>query len=194
MYGSRPLVSFANGLISICLKLTNYKKLQCTQFELGDKEINWFSTNIVRGDGHSNLSTGAIYNLPRGEGFLTYVNIKKVSNGYFLGEWGKYLIKIGLDGKLKQFLDPDMGCHIKGEMSFTNIFEDDQGNYCLSIVCVKPSFNGGGYGGGYGQGYGCSEWSENQTVDSSFIKLHSRCFKPEEFKNVYKIKLDEPVD
>ncbi|CAB0044959.1 unnamed protein product [Trichogramma brassicae] len=133
-----PLVSFANGLIGICLRLPTYRTLNCTQFELGDKEINWFSTNIVRG--HRDLSTRAIYNLPRGEGFLTYVNINKVSNDYFVPEWGKYLIKIGLDGNPKQFLDPDMGCHIEGEMSFTNIFEDDQGNYCLSTVCVKPSF------------------------------------------------------
>uniref|UniRef100_A0ABD2X578 C2H2-type domain-containing protein n=1 Tax=Trichogramma kaykai TaxID=54128 RepID=A0ABD2X578_9HYME len=96
-----PLVSLANGMIGICAEL-NLETMKCTQFELGDKEINWFSANNV--DFLSDHEP-ALYNLPRGEGFLTDIMKDKFGNE---ATWVlyEYMVKISPDGEVKQFLNP----------------------------------------------------------------------------------------
>uniref|UniRef100_A0ABD2X7F9 Uncharacterized protein n=1 Tax=Trichogramma kaykai TaxID=54128 RepID=A0ABD2X7F9_9HYME len=154
-----PLVSLANEVIGICAR-QNETTVKCTQFKLGDKEINWFSASIV----YEGIFCGrTIYNLPRGEGFLTHVNCNQ---GYGVSN-DKYLVKIGLDGKAKQFVDPDMKCQSVKEAGFTKLFEDDRGNYCLSTACAKVVYHNYGF-------------------ESSYVKLHSKCFEPKDFKNVSK--------
>ncbi|KAL7300294.1 hypothetical protein TKK_0006925 [Trichogramma kaykai] len=158
-----PSVSLDNGLIGICAR-RNETSMECTQFELDDKEINWFSASIIQAKyGQKRV----IYNLPRGEGFLTFIEIQR----YFWKSPDKYLVKIGLDGKTKQFVDPDLNCLPKDEeKGYIDIFEDNQGNYCMSIACVKNF----------------PEDSYPIRKESAYVKLYSKCFQPEDFKNISK--------
>uniref|UniRef100_A0ABD2WHE7 Uncharacterized protein n=1 Tax=Trichogramma kaykai TaxID=54128 RepID=A0ABD2WHE7_9HYME len=129
-----PVVSLANGLIGLCgLEYHDIAMqyediaMKCTQFKLGEEEINWFS--IITVD-----TKQAIYNLPRGEGFL--IGIAKMHHHEHFNA-DKYSLKIGLDGKAKQFVDPDMKCE-DCKFNFDKFFQDDRGNYCLSTVCYGP--------------------------------------------------------
>uniref|UniRef100_A0ABD2XCE4 Uncharacterized protein n=1 Tax=Trichogramma kaykai TaxID=54128 RepID=A0ABD2XCE4_9HYME len=164
---SEPMVSLANGMIGICAQQT-FTTMQCTQFRLDDKQIKWFSTSIIWEQKSLGLKRG-IYNLPRGEGFLTHV----VSNVDNLVD--KYLLKIGLDGKVKQFLEPGMRCRINVEAGFNKIFEDDRGNYCVSSVCVRN----------------ITSDLVQDFDESGYIKLRSKCFEPEDFKDVSKYIIDD---
>ncbi|XP_014234486.1 uncharacterized protein LOC106657465 [Trichogramma pretiosum] len=160
-----PLVSLANGLIGICAP-QNFTMMKCTQFKLGDEEINWFSVSIIL---DSSGQKRAIYNLPEGEGFLTHFSNNFGQTDVFIGD--KYLLKIGLDGKTKQFLDPDMRCKNEPvEAGFNKIFLDDQGNYCVSTTCVRVLY-------------------PNYDFESSYVKLHTKCFEPDDFKNVSKYEI-----
>uniref|UniRef100_A0ABD2X4S8 Uncharacterized protein n=1 Tax=Trichogramma kaykai TaxID=54128 RepID=A0ABD2X4S8_9HYME len=151
------MISLANGLIDICAKLSQ-TTMKCTQFKLGDKEINWISASIINYGKEMNM-----YNLPRGEGFLIYCNI----NLEDIIVPVKYLVKIGPDGQAKQFLDSDMKYCQHREFGLRNLYEDDRGNYCLSSTCARMSD-------------GLSEES------TSYIKLQSKGFQMEAFKNISK--------
>ncbi|CAB0030039.1 unnamed protein product, partial [Trichogramma brassicae] len=78
----------------------------------------------------------AIYNLPRGEGFLTY-------GVYDFGDQkitqDKYLVKFGTDEE-DTYLDPNTECEPE-EAGLNNIFEDDKGHYCVSTTCMKSYYN-----------------------------------------------------
>uniref|UniRef100_A0ABD2X4W3 Uncharacterized protein n=1 Tax=Trichogramma kaykai TaxID=54128 RepID=A0ABD2X4W3_9HYME len=126
---SPKLVSSANGLIGVCARV-NETMMKCTQFKLGDNEINWFTANILNYDQHR-----SIYNLPRGEGFLTHITYN-IEDKEVLTSPDKYLVKISLDGKAKQFLDPDMNCQLElREFGYKKLSEDVRGNYCLTTAC-----------------------------------------------------------
>ncbi|KAL7298285.1 hypothetical protein TKK_0008636 [Trichogramma kaykai] len=160
---NEPMISLANELIGICFREKETTMI-CTQFKLGDKEIQWFLANIAV---EKLLFKRAIYNLPRGEGFLTHVV-------HYVGDSSKkYLVKIGLDGKAKQFLDPNMKCEMDQDIAFHKIFEDDQGNYCLSTGCGKAS-------------YGKVDYMGGPLPDPIYVKFESKCFEPEDFKNISK--------
>ncbi|KAL7291199.1 hypothetical protein TKK_0015040 [Trichogramma kaykai] len=119
-----PVVSLDNGLVGICAQdMLNDTTMKCTQFKLGDKEINWFSVSSVE-------------------------RIRK------------YLVKIGLDGKFKQFVDRSPKCN-SSDYSSDKIFKDDRGRYCLSTACIA--------------------WTEDQY---NYLQFFSNCFGPEAFKNI----------
>uniref|UniRef100_A0ABD2X4L8 Uncharacterized protein n=1 Tax=Trichogramma kaykai TaxID=54128 RepID=A0ABD2X4L8_9HYME len=113
--------SLDNGLIGICTQ--NYTTLKCTQFGPDDEEINWFSTSLIA----EPYTLHSMYNLPKGEGFLIStlfdIDDKNVTPS------SKKLVKIGLDGKTKHYVNTDMGCERQPE-SYEKIFKDGQGNYC----------------------------------------------------------------
>ncbi|CAB0037943.1 unnamed protein product [Trichogramma brassicae] len=79
-----------------------------------------------------------------------------------------YLLKIGLDGKVKQYLKPDMRCRIVKEAGFNKIFEDDRGNYCVSSACVRN----------------IESDLDRDFDESGYVKLRSKCFQPEDFKDI----------
>ncbi|XP_014226218.1 uncharacterized protein LOC106652014 [Trichogramma pretiosum] len=148
-----PVVSLDNGLIGICAQdMLKDTTMKCTQFKLGDKEINWFSVSNVKRNGRR----PAIYNLPMGEGFL--MNI--FTSDIYYPSIGKYLVKIGLDGKLKQFVDPSPKCS-HSDYSSDKIFKDDLGRYCLSTACIA--------------------WTEDQY---NYLRFFSNCFGLEAFENI----------
>uniref|UniRef100_A0ABD2WR96 Uncharacterized protein n=1 Tax=Trichogramma kaykai TaxID=54128 RepID=A0ABD2WR96_9HYME len=128
-----PLVSLVNGLIGICAR-QNETTMKCTQFKLGDKEIDWFSANISCEDYVG--CPGIIYNLPEGEGFLT---VKSVARSLFPFIVDEYPVKIGLDGKPTQLVFSRMGCAKNQDHLFTKLSQDDEGHYRLSSACVKYS-------------------------------------------------------
>uniref|UniRef100_A0ABD2X4W2 Uncharacterized protein n=1 Tax=Trichogramma kaykai TaxID=54128 RepID=A0ABD2X4W2_9HYME len=114
-----PVVSLANGLIGICARQNNVTML-CTQFKLDDKKITWFSANLLEDYCEENR---VIYNLPRGEGLLTY-------GVFYFGDkiitQHKYLVKFGMnEEKNKHYLYPNTECEPE-EAGFNNIFEDDK--------------------------------------------------------------------
>uniref|UniRef100_A0ABD2X5B8 Uncharacterized protein n=1 Tax=Trichogramma kaykai TaxID=54128 RepID=A0ABD2X5B8_9HYME len=158
-----PLLSMTNELIGICAR-RNETIMKCTQFKLGDKEIHWFSAEVFRPARYG--SKQAIYNMPGVEGFMTYL----VNNEGDSHSTDMYLIKIGLDGKAKQFLNPDMKCKsIPKEAGFTRLTED-RGSYCLTTACVRVSY-------------------DNYDFEPSYVRLKSRCFNPKEYKNISKYEL-----
>ncbi|KAL7300656.1 hypothetical protein TKK_0006640 [Trichogramma kaykai] len=84
----------------------------------------------------------------------------------------KYLVKFGLEGKAKQFLDPRMTCQSEPkETGFSRLFEDERGNICVSTVCVRVS-----------------EVVDVPYEGSSYVRFESKCFGPEDFKNVIKLE------
>ncbi|KAL7300654.1 hypothetical protein TKK_0006638 [Trichogramma kaykai] len=179
-----PSVSLANGLIGICA-LRNVTTMKCTQFKLGDKDINWFSASLPNTE--LSWSERVIYNLPRGEGFLTHVRGNEGLEKSSLDSMGdKYLVKIGLDGKAKQFLDPEMRCRYVSlgvqETGLLKISEDERGNYCLSTVCVKRIIDSTPDAEN-SEELVATAINENKNL---YVKLHSKCFEPNDFTNISK--------
>uniref|UniRef100_A0ABD2WXK6 Uncharacterized protein n=1 Tax=Trichogramma kaykai TaxID=54128 RepID=A0ABD2WXK6_9HYME len=151
-----PVFSLANELIGICGR-HNYDTIKCTQFKLGDKEINWFSViNVDQGQ------VPAIYNLPRDEGILNYMKYNTDNKPDFSSH--RYLLKIGLDGKVKQFVKPDLQCPLAVAYNFQKIFEDSRGNYCTSFAYIQ---------------YDDSLYKH----PIPHLKFQSNCFEPKDFKN-----------
>uniref|UniRef100_A0ABD2XAZ2 Uncharacterized protein n=1 Tax=Trichogramma kaykai TaxID=54128 RepID=A0ABD2XAZ2_9HYME len=146
-------ISLDNGLIGICTK--NYTTLKCTQFGPDDEEINWFSTSLIA----EPYTLHSMYNLPRGEGFLIFtpfdIDDKHVTPS------SKKLVKIGLDGKAKQYVNTDMGCERQPE-SYEKIFKNGQGNYCVSFECIQKV----------------------EFEDRSVTKFQSKCFGPNDFTDI----------
>ncbi|CAB0030622.1 unnamed protein product [Trichogramma brassicae] len=107
--------------------------MKCTQFKLGDhKDIKWFKA--VSGEDFG--PTRVIHNLPEGQGFLT---VKDVAGGSPFKD-GKYLVKIGLDGRPTQLKHARMTtCPDNHESTSTKLFNDDKGHYGLSVACIKTS-------------------------------------------------------
>uniref|UniRef100_A0ABD2XNL4 Major facilitator superfamily (MFS) profile domain-containing protein n=1 Tax=Trichogramma kaykai TaxID=54128 RepID=A0ABD2XNL4_9HYME len=167
-------ISLANGMIGICVP-QNYTMTLCTQFRLDDQEIKWFPVSLYMENLYSvGEVKRLIYNLPQGEGFLTEI----ADTGIYPNYVDKYLLKIGLDGKVKQFLDPDMCCKLyKTAVAVNNIFEDDRGNYCVTLACWR---------------YVESEryfFELDDGRNNHYVKLQSKCFEPEDFKNVSKYEV-----
>ncbi|XP_014222024.1 uncharacterized protein LOC106649235 [Trichogramma pretiosum] len=167
-------VSLANGMIGICVP-QNYTTTQCTQFRLDDQEIKWFPVGLyTENPYYISGNRRDIYNLPRGEGFLT----KNARDIFKLTD--PYLLKIGLDGKVKQLLYPEIYC--KGddweplkdniEAAFNKIFEDDRGNYCLSTTCLLY------------------DYESYKRQNPHYVNLQSTCFEPKDFD--YGVKY-EPI-
>uniref|UniRef100_A0ABD2XH62 Uncharacterized protein n=1 Tax=Trichogramma kaykai TaxID=54128 RepID=A0ABD2XH62_9HYME len=118
--------------------LTNETTMKCTQFKLGNKEIDWFSANISVEDlGRSRV----MYNLPEGEGFLTVKSVVEVNEEDEPFTVGKYLVKIKLDGKSTQSEDFLTECAKYQEDRFTKLSETNEGRYRLSGACVKNSYD-----------------------------------------------------
>ncbi|XP_014228524.1 uncharacterized protein LOC106653548 [Trichogramma pretiosum] len=179
-----PSVSLANGLIGICA-LRNVTTMKCTQFKLGDKDISWFSASLPNTE--LSWSERVVYNLPRGEGFLTHVRGNEGLEKSSLDSISdKYLVKIGLDGKAKQFLDAEMRCRYVSpgvqETGVLKISEDERGNYCLSTVCVKRIIDSTPDAENFKE-LVATAVNENKNL---YVKLHSKCFEPNDFTNISK--------
>uniref|UniRef100_A0ABD2X4Q5 Uncharacterized protein n=1 Tax=Trichogramma kaykai TaxID=54128 RepID=A0ABD2X4Q5_9HYME len=112
----------------------------------------------------------ALYNLPRGEGFLTDV----IENKFGKRDTrlvDKFMVKIGLDGKVKQFLNPGLECPNRSqERGSLKFFEDNLGNYCVSTTCTRTHESPIYYSG------------------SNYVKFYSKCFKPGDLTNLSDIK------
>uniref|UniRef100_A0ABD2X985 Uncharacterized protein n=1 Tax=Trichogramma kaykai TaxID=54128 RepID=A0ABD2X985_9HYME len=181
-----PSVSTANGLIGICAN--DRVAMTCVQFELFDKtdQIGWFlaGRNIAE---KLRWEERVVHNLPRGQGFLTYSRDNEGLEKALLDIVGeKYLWKIGLDGEAKQFLKPDMRCGYvsKGvqETGQLQIFEDERGDYCLSTVCVKRLVDGTTEPDNLEE---LLKAYDNE-MKNFYVKLHSKCFEPSDFKDISK--------
>ncbi|CAB0030620.1 unnamed protein product [Trichogramma brassicae] len=126
-----PLVSIANGLIGVCAQ-QNGSTMTCTQFKLGGREfVQSFAAVSCEDFG----PTRVIHNLPEGQGFLA---VKDVAGGSPFKD-GKYLVKIGLDGRPTRLVHAGMTCPNNHEAISTKLFIDDKGRYWLSFACMKTS-------------------------------------------------------
>uniref|UniRef100_A0ABD2VWI2 Uncharacterized protein n=1 Tax=Trichogramma kaykai TaxID=54128 RepID=A0ABD2VWI2_9HYME len=130
--------------------------MKCTQFKLGEhKDIEWF-TAVTCEDFEP---TRVIHNLPEGQGFLI---VKDVAGASYFKD-GKYLVKIGLDGRPTRLKNARMTtCPDNQEPISTKLFNDDKGHYGLSVACMK-TFNG----------------LFTTSQHSSYVQFESKIFGPE---------------
>uniref|UniRef100_A0ABD2WHH1 Uncharacterized protein n=1 Tax=Trichogramma kaykai TaxID=54128 RepID=A0ABD2WHH1_9HYME len=142
-------LSLDNGLIGFCD--AENETLKCTQFKPDEEEINWFSVSLIVDP----WATESVYNLPKGEGFLIFTVSDIGDRNYTSND--KQLVKIGLDGKPKQFVNTDMRCREHSE--YEKIFRDRWGNYCVSIECRIRDHG-------------------------EKLKFRSKCFEPKDFKDI----------
>uniref|UniRef100_A0ABD2X4C4 Uncharacterized protein n=1 Tax=Trichogramma kaykai TaxID=54128 RepID=A0ABD2X4C4_9HYME len=171
-----PLVSLANGLIGMCARQAD-DYLKCTQFKLGDKQINWHTAMIVE----RSYCLG-IYNLPDGEGFLAVKHGVETPICYHeeIDYWRNVavdetiddLIKISLESEPTQLYRRhiDMRCPDDQKPTTTKVSNDEKGNYLLNIVCVKTSKD-----------------DDNSIPDLNYLQFQSKCFKPEDLTTFEKI-------